>query len=514
MKLKILSSVLALTLVFSACSDWEEINTDPNNPLAEDVDPGLKVGSVFKEACLTAHLHQRIQNLYVDMFAQYYTGTGFATYTNNSVDGWTGDYWNEHYKWFNSLSNLVDQYEDSDSYTNAVAVIRIWRVWVTHRATDLMGDIPYSNVAEGVYDSEETIYKDMLNELEEAVASIDPDKAMFSDAIYQGDLTKWTLFANSLRLRLAMRISGVEPALAKQHAEAAVVGGVLETQANMPTMYANTAIWGEGYSYNYYFWWGSGNGVGMTSTFYDLTAGIGGLAFNTADVGAAVATYPAVVDPRATIIFGSSDQNADVGEGFEGVWSGIDAGLAPSALTAPENFVQNNSRMNTTLRGEFNGDNARSWTIMPIAEVWFLRAEGALNGWNMGKTAQEAYESGVAASFEYWGLSSSSTYLASNEVNQMGVSAAWGDGNGTDLEKVIAQKFIGGYPDNGWEAWADLRRLELPAVDFGLQSNTNVPAGKVIQRVKYPSSQAVLNEANYAQVADKDVEGTKHWWAK
>ncbi len=152
---------------------------------------------------------------------------------------------------------------------------------------------------------------------------------------------------------------------------------------------------------------------------------------------------------------------------------------------------------------------------MPVAEVWFLRAEGALKEWNMGVDAKTAYENGVKSSFQYWGLSTAETFLQSDIANPMGISAKWDDeDNGSHLEKVIAQKFIGGYPDNSWEAWADLRRLELPAVGFGVQLNTNVPAGKVIQRVKYPSSQAILNEANYAKVAAKDIEGTKHWWAK
>ncbi|UXP32404.1 SusD/RagB family nutrient-binding outer membrane lipoprotein [Reichenbachiella agarivorans] len=515
MKVKILTSVLALTLMFSACSDWEELNTDPNNPLAENVDPGLKVGSVFKEACLAAELHQRIHNLYVDMFAQYYTGTGFGSYQGNSEDGWTSLYWDNHYRWFNSLSILINQYGDNESYVNSVAVMKIWRVWITHRAVDLMGDIPYSNVIDGVYDTEESIYKDMLSQLEEAVSSINPDLAMFSDPIYNGDLAKWSKFGNSLRLRLAMRVSGVDAALAKTHAEAAVAGGVLESLANMPTMYANTQLWGEGYSYNYYFWWGPGNGVAMSKTFYDLTIGIGGLAFNTADVGAAAINYPAMVDPRATIIFGTSDQNTvDRAEGFDGRWAGIAAGLNATERADPSNFAQNNSRINVTLRGEFNGDNNRTWTIMPISEVWFLRAEGALNGWNMGVTAQSAYESGVAASFEYWGLSSSATYLASGEENGMGISASWGDGKGTDLEKVMAQKYLGGYPDNGWEAWADLRRLGLPVVDYGVQLNTNVPAGTPVQRVKYPTSQKILNPDNYAAVASQDHEGRKHWWSK
>jgi hypothetical protein len=514
MKAKIFLSVLALTWIFSACEDWEELNVDPNNPLATQVDPGLKVGSVFKEACLNAHLHQRVHNLYVDMFAQYFTGPGFGTYQNLSNDGWTTDYWNDHYRWFNSLTNLIEQYEGVESYINAVAVMKIWRVWITHRATDLLGDIPYSNVMDGVYDSQESIYKDMLSQLESAVGSIDVEKPLFKDPIYNGNAAKWKLFGNSLRLRLAMRISGVDEALAETHAEAAIAGGVLEAKADMPVMYANTAAWGEGYSYNYYFWWGAGNGMAMSKTFYDLAAGIGGLPFNVADVGEGVSDYPGTVDPRATIIFGSSDQNSEVQEAFTGRWSGIAAGLSATDRQNASNFVQNNSRINVELRGEFNGDNDRAWTIMPIAEVWFLRAEGALKTWDMGVTAQTAYENGVKASFEYWGLTSANTYLTSGDVNEMGISAAWEDGNGTDIEKVITQKFIGGFPDNSWEAWADFRRLELPAADFGVQLNTNVPAGKVIQRVKYPSSQAILNEANYATVAAKDHEGSKHWWSK
>jgi hypothetical protein len=514
MKLKIVISVFALSLVFSACSDWEELNVDPNNPLAKNVDPGLKVGSVFREATLNAHLHQRIHNLYVDMFAQYYTGTGFGTYQYQSNDGWSNDYWNDHYKWFNSLSILINEYKDSENYINAVAVMRIWKAYITHRATDLFGDIPYSNVVKGVYDSQEIIYKDMLSQLELAVSSIKPDKPMFKDPIYNGDLAKWKLFANSLRLRLAMRISGVDEALAKSNAEAAVAGGVLENLADMPEMFANTAVWGEGYSYNYYFWWGAGNGVGMSKSFYDLTTGIGGLPFNLADVGAGASDYPAQVDPRATIIFGTSDQNAEVQDGFKGKWSGIAAGLSADDRLKPENFVQNNSRINVTLRGEANGDNDRARTIMPISEVWFLRAEGALKGWSMGASSKDAYEKGVKASFEYWGLKSADDYLASDATNNKGISAKFGDGKGSDLEKVMTQKYIGGFPDNSWEAWVDLRRLGLPALDYGVQLNTNVPAGKVIQRVKYPSSQSILNSENYGRVAAKDNEGTKNWWAK
>ncbi|MEN7549815.1 SusD/RagB family nutrient-binding outer membrane lipoprotein [Rapidithrix thailandica] len=516
-KSKIYIAALAMLFCLGACSNWEELNMDPNNPPAEKVSPALKVGGVFKESCMNAELHQRVHNLYVDMFAQYYLGY-FGTYDYVSNDPWTTLFWENHYKWFNSLNVLVMDYESNEDFTNIVSIIRIWKVWISHRGVDLLGDIPYFEVADGVYDAEELIYKDFLKELEESVANFDASKESMNDPIYHGDLGKWTKFANSLRLRLAMRLTNVEPELAKQHAEAAVAGGVLESFDEMPTMFSNTTAWGEGYSYNYYFWWGAGNGVVMSQSFYDLTVNIGGVPFKTTDVGDRLANgeYPEFVDPRATVIFGSSDQNAENSEiaGYQGRWSGIAAGLASPDRAEEANRVQNNSRINVTLRGKFNGDNAREFTILPIAEIWFLRAEGASYGWNMAVPTQDAYENGVRASFDYWGLKSADTYLASEAVNNQGISAKWGDGNGTELEKIITQKYIGGYPDNGWEAWADLRRLELPELEFGLQLNTNVPEGKIIQRVKYPLNQAQVNGDNYNQVKDKDTEGHKHWWSK
>ncbi|MCV9389513.1 SusD/RagB family nutrient-binding outer membrane lipoprotein [Reichenbachiella ulvae] len=134
-----------------------------------------------------------------------------------------------------------------------------------------------------------------------------------------------------------------------------------------------------------------------------------------------------------------SDQNADVGEGFEGVWPGIDAGLAPSALTAPENFVQNNSRMNTTLRGEFNGDNARSWTIMPIAEVWFLRAEGALNGWNIGKTGSRSLRRRLVVLNTGIKLIEHLPCFKRSQPSGR-YQLAWGDGKCTDCRKSNCSK--------------------------------------------------------------------------
>src|SRR5690606_38024813 len=119
---------------------------------------------------------------------------------------------------------------------------RIWKVWVVHRYTDYFGPIPYSQIGnyvegEGVaYDSQEDIYHDLFKELAEATAVLEAHSDGISygeqDLIYGGNVAQWLKFANTLRLRLALRVSFVEPGLAKTEAEAAFAGGVFETNAD------------------------------------------------------------------------------------------------------------------------------------------------------------------------------------------------------------------------------------------------------------------------------------------
>ena len=106
---------------------------------------------------------------------------------------------------------------------------RIWKVWVFQELTDAYGDIPYSQAALSVdsvvnqpkYDTQEFIYADMLNELKEAVANLNPDPSLTSfgtaDLLFSGSTDNWARLGNSLRLRLAMRIRYADPTLAQQN---------------------------------------------------------------------------------------------------------------------------------------------------------------------------------------------------------------------------------------------------------------------------------------------------------
>ena len=517
------------TSLLSCDKGFDELNVNPNDPSAELADPKMLLTPVLKDGVFSAHLHQRIHNLYVDNYAQYYNGPIAGVQLGNVADGWTQDFWREHYKWLNNLNTIIRLNKDKPVQANVVATAKIYKVFLTSRATDLFGDIPYSQAADGtgnlpVYDKQEDIYKSMLIDLAEAVNEFDENQPTVggNDFIYQGDIVMWKKFANSLRLRLAMRISNVEPALAKENAEAAVKGGVFETNEDSALMISDGSMWGQGYSTKYYFDWGSGNGVGMTTTMFNMLAGYETDFPSAEDLGIpAVNNVPAKVDPRALHYFWVTDQNGDMSDPkYKGNWTAVDHGISRDEAQNEDNFVANNSRVGI----EMHGDITRPFIIMPAHEVWFLRAEAAERfGWDMMSGAKASYEEGVTLSMNQWKESAElGAYLSSTNANQNGTTVSYDDLSGTNnskLDKIITQKYISGFPDNGWEAWADQRRLDhnLIQAPQNVDAGTGLVVGDYVQRIKYPSNQPSVNGDNYAEAVARqgeDFVSTKIWWAK
>ncbi|MDC1105926.1 SusD/RagB family nutrient-binding outer membrane lipoprotein [Prolixibacteraceae bacterium] len=523
--------IALLTLVMVSCSNFDEMNVNPNRPGVDTGDPTQLFSKMTKESTLTAYLHQRIHNLGVDAFSQYYAAPNFTTDRGTMNDIWGQDYWKAYYAWLNSANTIMRTTQDDPVKVNIYNITRIWKAWMTQRTTDLFGDMPYFNAADGTgvnpkYDAQEDIYMDLLKELKEAAEGLSPSAISMGrqDFIYGGDIDLWKRFANSLRLRIAMRISNVAPAIAQQNAEEAVADGLLMTNAEMPTMQNWSAPWGNGYSTKYYVDWGPGNGVALSTSMYNMLVGIGGLPFPTSDYFGPGITYtdvPSEVDPRGPHFFGVSDNNGSflTDQAYAGRWTSIDAGLTENEKTQAENFAQNNSRVGKEMQ-----DITRSFIIMPTSEVYFLRAEGALNGWNMGATAKDMYEQGVTLSMEQWSIDAMeiTEYLSSDAANINGTTANFNFNSGTNdsaLDKVMTQKYIGGFPDNSWEAWADYRRIQLPVLKAPktVDEGTGLNAGEFVQRIKYPQLEQNVNKEFYdaaVQHQGADLVSTKLWWAK
>lgn len=542
MNTKIKSLFLCLVtcgILFTACEDFDSVNLNPNEPTPETVDPVFLLTPTLIKGTLDVDMYQRIHNLYVDNFTQYFVNDKYASNNCVPVESWTQDFWNLHWQWIDALNEIINNYSDDPQKTNTVQVSRIWKVWLFHRATDLWGDIPYFKAADGSgiaapYDPQKDIYYDMVKELAEAASKLDaryPNPGN-GDLIFGGDLNRWKMFANSMRLRLAMRMSEADPAKAQSEAEAAVATGLLLAGNNDDVKIARKQTYifdGRYYYANAHLY--NGNRQTMSLSMQKLMTGLGGIPFPEGD---GYTNVPEYVDPRGPVYYNVTNQYNGATEDFRGRWKGVPAGLPVSERELPDNSRTNNSRIGVYYVSDtktpgvpFTVQFNRDQILMYYAEICFLRAEGALRGWNMGGSAKQFYEEGIKSSMKEAGIADDlvEAYMKSTMPNDYGTTVPFdhtGTSHDSQLEKIITQKYLANFPDNGWEAWADYRRLNIPDLEPFVAPDPGyvVKAGArdwqgSVRRIPYPVQEEIVNEENYkAAVAriGEDKTTTRMWW--
>jgi hypothetical protein len=382
----------------------------------------------------------------------------------------------------------------------------IWKVKIYQPMTDYWGPIPYSEVGNGLktvnYDAQDVIYKDFLVQLAKATADLQAYKGKnllgSNDLVYKGDVDKWILFANTLRLRIAIRISAVEPALAKTNAEAAIAGGVMETNAHD----AYIAITKD-----------NPNSMNQATAWNEFRM--------SAAMESVLTGYE---DPRLSKFFAPIP-------GTTATYKGIRNGYTQVQLGLPEN--ENTKLSNVADRFLPINSVSNPFEVMMAAEAWFLRAEGALKGWNMGAgTAKSFYEKGIETSLKQWGISDPAAiaaYTASTKTPIAVTGAvvspaltdlpvAWTTNAARQLEQIHTQKWLALWP-NGVEAWAEYRRTGFPKLYPVMNSESAVVAkDQVIRRVTYPLGESQTNAAGLAtgvaKLGGPDNEATRLWWNK
>lgn len=291
-----------------------------------------------------------------------------------------------------------------------------------------------------------------------------------SDYTDASDLSVWIRFANSLKLRMAIHMSKVEPATAKQWAEEAVAGGVIENEADEIGLFPSR--WGSAHPLVEIMGW---NDIVMGASFINLLQNLdhpymkylftkNSIALEKSKQAVSGTSAPAVT-PKGSVYVGMRN----------GVTPGIDQ-------TADANPYVGYSMLDRTYFAECNPP----LYLMKVSEVNFLRAEGALRGWNMGGTAQSFYEQGIRTAYledrnspikEY--VNYVDDYLKVDapkgiayvdpqgltpdmpSVTKIGVKWNEGDSKETKLEKIITQKYIASFPYS-YESWVDLRRTGYP----------------------------------------------------
>ena len=372
-----------------------------------------------------------------------------------------------------------------------------------HSNTDYYGPVPYSQAGNGEvnvpYDSQRDIYYDFFNLLDEAIPILenaDQSRQPFgnNDLIFHGNIAKWIKFGNTLRLRLALRISGVEPQKAQQEAERAVADGVMMGSDDDAMMDVNPT---NPHALNLMSAW---NYFRMSATMESYLKGYD--------------------DPRMPEYYNPAPADSE----FHGLRNGITAGQIGDS----KNDLVALSDVGPRFAPDKAGENKAF--VMYAAEAYFLRAEGALNGWNMSGTAKELYEQGIRTSMTQWGITDQALiddYIESNSqpvaLNDFLNSPAVADigvkfesSEARQRQQILTQKWIALYPD-GIEAWAELRRTGYPKIYPVINSdNPDVPPGEMIRRIpfldyeKEKNAQAVEEAVQFLNGADK--ASTRVWW--
>jgi len=635
-----------------SCSDFDEVNTNPTAAGEEYVKPQYALNNSIGQAQMNPGTAERIV---VYNWASAARICGEMSFLN--VGRYSDDYTSAYYypdlsasiknatlaitAVENQLEAATTTAHEKEFFPNVKQFARIWRAYLISEFVDNFGPYPIESFLgeNPVFNSEKDDYEFILKELKEAAAAINtsvlPVEAEgkcdpFDNVKY--DPVKWQKYANSLRMRLAMRLSNIDKATAQAEFEDAAKGNKILTADDMFAVKEN-----DGWDVFSGVYTRSFDDQVLSSTVANLLTNLGGIKVTEqrSDLASYVkpANYlgikydrhyvantdnptkqywldgmPENLDPRALKIFClPDDENAEnyidkyndrtakdfvlytVDENGNPIpnkdnpgeikidatrcWNGYPAGSRGgwSPTLAYNQLVTNGYGPGCTLpmlgKDYCKG---KSRIFFAAWETYFLLAEASLYGWNTGITAKEAYENGIKASFEYFGVSEYvNDYLNSTNYNRVGTSVKfdhtteptaeqmtyvdgyskeqktvtyeyptasktlYGKALNDHLTKIITQKFIAQTPYLVLEMWSDFRRLGLPF--FEIPANESSMTGSDMvnvwnpnswkdgqkwefypQRMRYPSSLENADPEGYKQAVEllggSDNIITPLWW--
>ena len=508
-----LLSVLGLLLVLGACTkDFKSLNTNPNAPSF--------VPTAYLLSCAEKGLADFSWDRWWNggdgmILAQYYAEN---TYTTESQQFYraniTKEYWQSFYgsgltdpgspnvtvAGMKNLQTIIDEcntspalYSPSGNVNNQKAVAFILEAWTFQLLTDVWGDIPFSQALKDVkvsqpkYDKQKDIYDGLFRMLDSASNLIDVTKTdLQGDLIYNGNMNQWQKFANSLRLRVAIRIADQNSALAGTQINKAMnaTGGLFTGNSdNAIFTFISSA---PNYNPLYYDRFVSGRqDFCASNTIVDVMNNL--------------------QDGRIGAYFDSVPGSGYVGRPF-GQNPGNAGTMQISSVSQPSGAATNGAP--TAIAAYPTLSPTAPAVLMDYAEVQFILAEAAARGL-IGGSAQSYYDAGIDGSFIWWtGSPASGGYHAQPNVNYTTLT-----GGGTTWRQAIGkQKWLALYMQ-GMEGWIEWRRL-----DFGiLQAPVDgyLVGNSLAVRMIYPYDEQQLDGVAYQQaIASQgpDLQSTKVWW--
>ncbi|RFS19852.1 SusD/RagB family nutrient-binding outer membrane lipoprotein [Chitinophaga silvatica] len=522
MKRRNVITIFALLVIVltSACTKrFADINKNPYDFDEDELTADYRLlGEPLSQALLNLLIYndpptaQLQQNLNADIFSGYMMSpTPFEGNINNTNYGLLY-YWNNK-PWLIAYSNVMKncdftQMKSKDSYSDFYAWAQIIKVEAMHRVSDIYGPIIYTKYGKlndemGIdYDDQKTAYYAFFDDLREAIDTLTRyvnnnslSKFTAFDLVYRGDYRQWVKFANTLRLRLAIRISGIDKPKAKAEGEAALkhpFGLLMEPEDNFA--------------------------VNITPVTHPLNI----MCYTWADLRMSAPMESILTgyeDPRLSSYFLPTEAGTYI---YHGIRNGI-------KISAKEEYSGFSSltRLSSNI------------LFMTAAEAWFLKAEAALLGWENAGIPKEDYERGIRSSFKQYNLPNIGSYLVNStskpnpyvdpqnqdnnvkpgDPNLSTITIAWDESDTPErkLERIITQKWIAMFPE-GQEAWSEFRRTGYPKLFPVVINNSNntISTNKFIRRLPMPQIEEITNpkalERARKMLNGPDTGGTPLWW--
>jgi hypothetical protein len=514
----IVIGIICLT-AFAACTkNFESINQNPNQISNELLtqDNNL-VGSPISGMIFNLNGHQIEEDLCYDSWMGYMgTPTDFVGNRNNTTYYITwNSYWDRIY---GSIMAPSKQVIDNAVEYNLPLFIRwaqLIRVIAISKLSAIHGPVIYANYGSKItpimYDSESDLYTSFFKQLD----SIQTDFAANSNYVgfkkfdptqYGGDIAKWMKLVNSLRLRLAMRLTKIAPSTAKTEGEKALndPAGLIESNSDNFT----NSLLGNimPVAQICYQWDDTRMGGTMESFMVGLNDGRISKYFAPVSDASLYTDHPLVP--------------------YKGIRNG--SYIKAKADHVPFSKVSDNFNSVQTRRN------------FTAAEVKFLKAEAGLRGWSNAGDVKTNYEDGVKLSFADWGASGVDAYLA-NSTNKpidyidpidsrnnftaaSTITVAWNDADAIELklEKIITQKYLAAFTQT-LEAWVDFRRTGYPKIPHVAKNDSNndwgvIPSNEYIKRMPFINAERISNAEGVADAVTKMGSGAKDdiatrlWW--
>ena len=499
------SLLLAATLVLASCKKFEETNVNPLAASGNQVQIEYFLNSAITEAQMNPDVAERSFVLYWKTAGHQHSNGGISSGTYNN--DWTSAYYNQVASWLNSVNTGIQIAEEQKAagnikpYTeNLIQVSRIWRAYLMSEMSDNFGPIPVVafQAQNPSFNEVKDVYYYLLSELKDASTKLDvtvaSDEALKKlDPAYQNNYTKWKKYANSLRMRLAMRLSEVDASKAQAEFQEAVAGSQYITAMDDAFQVKELGGWNALTGVMSREW----NPQFISATLNNLYLGLGGI--ETKDQLAA--SYHSYIKPANYIglkledHFTSRTNNPSAGYWFDGLPFSIDPRayktfIIPGDFTNPNFNTYSGDNARTTSRNlvndagatvktidakfTWNASNTGDWgakgtknqvrafegTMPRLSnqfrtsassriffapwETYFLLAEASLRGWTVPMSGKEAYNAGITSNLAYWGESArAAQYLSSTAYNRVGTSVSWD--HTTEPPASTTMEFVNGY---------------------------------------------------------------------